>query len=93
MIGCVAKALSSDITVAKSELEDAKWCTRAEVRAAVAAYEAAAGGGGPAPAAADAMAASMAALGFFVPPPWAIAHHLLRAWAARDGKWAFAAKL
>lgn len=27
----------------------------------------------------------MAALGFWVPPPVAIAHHLIRSWALHDG--------
>lgn len=30
---------------------------------------------------------SMEQLGFFVPPPLAIAHHLIRAWANHDGPW------
>ena len=29
----------------------------------------------------------MEQLGFFVPPPLAIAHHLIRAWALHDGPW------
>ena len=29
----------------------------------------------------------MDTLGFFVPPPFAIAHHLIRLWALHDGPW------
>lgn len=29
----------------------------------------------------------MAQLGFFVPPPLAIAHHLIRLWALHQGPW------
>ena len=36
MIGCTAEALSSDLTIDTTELEDARWFTRDEVRAAVA---------------------------------------------------------
>ena len=31
MIGCMARAESSDVTVDKSELEDARWFTRADI--------------------------------------------------------------
>ena len=57
MIGCLAEGESDAITVDRSELEEARWFTRAEVRAAFA---------GEAE--------------FSVPPPLAIAHHLIRAW-------------
>ena len=36
MIGCTAEALSADLTIDKTELEDARWFTREEVRAAIA---------------------------------------------------------
>jgi len=26
-------------------------------------------------------------LDFFIPPPWAIAHHLIKAWASRPTPW------
>jgi len=35
MIGCFAEALSTDIRIDETELEDARWFTRAEVRAAL----------------------------------------------------------
>jgi NAD+ diphosphatase len=60
MIGCVARALSSEVTVDKSELEDARWFTRADIRKSL---------------------AQPGAGGVFVPPPVAIAHHLVRFWA------------
>jgi NAD+ diphosphatase len=59
MIGCHAKALSSEITVDREELEDARWFTRDEVVLMLK---------GEHPAA------------ITVPPPIAIAHHIIRAW-------------
>ena len=35
MIGCTAEALSADLTIDRTELEDARWFTREEVRAAI----------------------------------------------------------
>jgi NAD+ diphosphatase len=58
MLGCSAEAVTRAITVDKSELDEADWFTRDEVRAALAA---------PTPRLA-------------LPPPMAIAHHLIRAW-------------
>jgi NAD+ diphosphatase len=58
MLGCRARARSSEIRVDAHELEEAAWFGRAEVRAALA---------GPTPRLA-------------LPPPLAIAHHLLRDW-------------
>ena len=60
MIGCMARATSSEVTVDKSELEDARWFTRDEILTAL-----------RAPGTGRVM----------VPPPLAIAHHLIRAWA------------
>jgi NAD+ diphosphatase len=37
MIGCLAEALSSELTIDMNELEDARWFTREEVRLGVAA--------------------------------------------------------
>ena len=58
MIGFVAEAESEELAVDRSELADAGWFGRAEVRAALA------GEGGE----------------LVVPPPFALAHHLIRAW-------------
>jgi NAD+ diphosphatase len=60
MMGCFAEAFSTEITVDTVELEEARWFSRDEIRAA--------------------MAAPTATL--MVPPPIAIAHHLLAAWLA-----------
>jgi len=60
MIGCHAEALSRDINRDETELEDARWFSRAEARAILA---------GTHPD------------GVRAPPPMAIAHHLIRAWA------------
>ncbi|NNL65572.1 MAG: NAD(+) diphosphatase [Myxococcales bacterium] len=58
MIGCIAEALSEEITIDPAELEDARWFTRDALRAALA-------GDGSA---------------LIVPPRFAVAHHLIRAW-------------
>jgi NAD+ diphosphatase len=58
MIGCMAEATSQEIQVDHSELDEACWFDRAQVRAALA---------GP--------TAELA-----LPPPVAIAHHLIRDW-------------
>jgi NAD+ diphosphatase len=62
MIACIAEAEDDAITLDTNELEDARWATRDEVRAALAGEAGA----------------------FGAPPPYAIAHSLLRAWV--DGK-------
>jgi NAD+ diphosphatase len=59
MIGCHAQALSRDIVVDSSELEDARFFGRDEVAM---------------------MLARCHPSGLTVPPPVAIAHHLIRAW-------------
>jgi NAD+ diphosphatase len=59
MIGCIAEGVSEAIQVDSTELEEARWFTRDQVRAALA-------------AATEELA---------VPPPMAIAHQLIRAWA------------
>lgn len=61
MIGCTARATTDMVTIDKTELDDARWFTRAEVDAAMA-------GEPDAP--------------FRAPPPFAIAHTLLKQWLA-----------
>ena len=63
MIGCHAQALASDITVDRSELEDARWFSREE---------------------AAAMLRREHPGGLTTPPPFAIAHHIIRAWVEPD---------
>lgn len=64
MIGCHLEALSTAITVDRSELEDARWFARAEAAKML-------GSGHPE--------------GLITPPPWAIAHHVIRAWVEDAG--------
>jgi NAD+ diphosphatase len=59
MIGCHARAENADITVDRTELEDARWFTRDEVAL---------------------MFAGQHPDGITIPPPIAIAHHIIRAW-------------
>ncbi len=63
MIGCFARAESTELVVDTVELEDARWFTRAEVREMIA---------GTHPA------------GLAVPQPFAIAYHLIKAFAENE---------
>jgi NAD+ diphosphatase len=61
-------------------MEDVQWYDRAELRAAIGVYERP----GPLP---EIQKRSWSSLGFFVPPPFAVAYHLIAAWAGRDSPW------
>jgi NAD+ diphosphatase len=63
MIACHAFAEDKDIVIDTTELDDARWFTRAEVREAMAAQVTGAKEGA-----------------FIAPPPFAVAHHLLKWW-------------
>jgi NAD+ diphosphatase len=63
MIGCHAEALSRDLVVDRSELEDARWFDREETIA---------------------MLQRRHPDGLTTPPPVAIAHHIIRAWAEKE---------
>lgn len=66
MIACHAFAEDKDIVIDTTELDDARWFTRAEVREAMAAQVTGAKEGA-----------------FIAPPPFAVAHHLLKWWLAQ----------
>lgn len=65
MIGCFARAATTDIVVDHTELEDARWVTRDELAT---------------------MFADSHPSGFKVPMPFAIAHHLLKAFLEEGGR-------
>ena len=79
MIGCVARATGEGLVVDPVEMAECRWVGLADVRLALAqSIDTASpyvrgGEGGAAPA--------LPPPGFYVPPPVAIAHHLMRAWA------------
>ncbi|KAF9362278.1 NADH pyrophosphatase [Mortierella sp. NVP85] len=75
MVGCHAEAVNEDIDITKEdkELEDAKWFTRAQVLEALNGARTTWGK----PSEDDALR---------VPPSTAIAHHILKAWATREGE-------
>jgi len=60
MLGCIAEALTEEITIDGEELSEARWFDRSQVRSILA---------GEAEV--------------WVPPPLAIAHHLIQHWAAQ----------
>jgi len=70
MIGCWAEATSEEITIDGQELEDAKWFERGEILQAL---------DNPAVTLEDQNWQGLA-----VPPPMAIAHHLIRDWAMKS---------
>ena len=70
MIGCYAEALDETIDYDAAELADCRWFARNDVAALVADVTRHRGVGSPG-----------AEGEFFVPPPMAIAHQLMRAWA------------
>jgi NAD+ diphosphatase len=70
MIGCYCTAVNDRLTIDKTELDDARWFTRAEVQNAMMA--------GRDGAMQDEL------IPFVPPPPVAIAHHLLKWWLAKD---------
>ena len=80
MIGCIARATSYEVLLNPNEMEDVQWYDRNELRAAIQLYERP----GPLP---EIQKRSWSSLGFFVPPPFAIAHHLISAWASREEPW------
>ncbi|KXZ49974.1 hypothetical protein GPECTOR_18g130 [Gonium pectorale] len=80
MLGCMAKARSY-------EMEDVQWYEKEELRAAVQIYDTAAAAPDPDSMAEVPMSVAQLQLGFFIPPPLAIAHHLIRTWALHDGPW------
>ncbi|WIA10138.1 hypothetical protein OEZ85_010345 [Tetradesmus obliquus] len=80
MIGCVARATSYEVLLNPAEMEDVQWYDRAELRAAVSFYNRP----GPLP---EIQKRSWSSLGFFIPPPFAVAHHLISAWASREDPW------
>lgn len=75
MIGCHAEALSEDVDITKEdkELEDAKWFTRSQVLEALKSTRNTWGK----PSDDDTLR---------VPPATAIAHHIMKAWAMREGE-------
>ncbi|KAL4423481.1 hypothetical protein ABPG77_003614 [Micractinium sp. CCAP 211/92] len=79
MIGCIAKAGGDAITVDPQEMEEVRWVRREDVAAAVQLAQSPdspyLGGKG---------SEEGRRLGFFVPPPFAIAHHLLKVWVDRS---------
>lgn len=86
MIGCTAVAAQTvdvPLAVDKSELEDARWFTRAEVEAALAPYYTARGSGGDRSGSGG---GERREARLRVPGPFAIAHQLLKAWLLRSGE-------
>lgn len=95
MVGCVAKACNKQIALDVSELEDAKWCSREDVHRAVISYapvSTAGNGGRTSGVMEQCQTSSLESVEYFIPPPFAIAHHLIKAWTQRDTAW-FGSKL
>eukprot|EP00798_Chlamydomonas_sp_ICE-L_P022077 gene22077-29141_t len=82
MLGCMAKAKSYALRVNTEEMEDVQWYDKAELRAAVKLYDLMQG-----EPVQSLQQKSLETLGFFLPPPFAIAHHLVRLWANNEGSY------
>jgi len=78
MLGCVAQAESEELAVDAVELEEARWFSRDALRAAMQVARS------EPKASEDQQAGRRSDLG--VPPPFAIAHHLIRAWVESDAE-------
>lgn len=81
MLGCMARARSYEVFVNPQEIEDVQWYGRAELQEAIRAYDV------PQVTLAEAQAHSMSKVGFFIPPAFAVAHHLIKLWVGRGGPW------
>jgi NAD+ diphosphatase len=82
MIGCIAKAKNYEVFVNTKEMEDVQWYDKHELVAAVKMYAEAEGSNY-----AETQRNCWSQLGFFIPPPFAVAHHLIRTWALKDSTW------
>ncbi|BDA44335.1 Peroxisomal NADH pyrophosphatase NUDT12 [Coccomyxa sp. Obi] len=80
MIGCVAKATSDELHVDKTEMDEVRWIQRDRVLRVVQASSSSDNPllGGSANVGTD---------DFYIPPPWAIAHHLIKLWADQPSGW------
>ncbi|DBB08850.1 TPA: hypothetical protein ACH3X3_007500 [Trebouxia sp. C0006] len=81
MIGCIAKATSDALHMDESEMDDVRWVGRDQLKKAVedskrkdTPYQ----GGSSEPS---------EGVDFWIPPPTAIAHHLIKSWAERQTAW------
>lgn len=79
MIGCVARATNNEFTVDPEEMEECRWVSLEEAKIAIEhsmspdSPYVQRGGAGSGPVV-------LPPCGFYVPPPLAIAHHLIRGW-------------
>ncbi len=62
-------------------MEDVQWYDRSELLAAVRLYESSS----PDDTMQSLQEKSMESLGFWIPPPVAVAHHLIKTWATSEG--------
>jgi len=95
MIGCIAKTRSETLHIDYSEMEECRWVEKEEVLEALkkslnpeSPFVARGGGQGSAGGEAESVGcavqektSSSSTSVFYVPPPYAIAHHLLKYWA------------
>ncbi|KAJ3158164.1 NADH pyrophosphatase [Geranomyces michiganensis] len=93
MIGCIGQAVTTEIDLVDEELEDAKWFTREQAAAAVAAHGRAEAAGGASTAGAGGFGVWPEGGGIRIPPPYAIAHQLIKAWLGGFGPRELGAKI
>lgn len=73
------EALEKELHMDQDEMDDVRWVSKADVQAAI---SASASG-----AKYDTFNSTAPGLDFFVPPNWAIAHHLIKTWATSSEPW------
>jgi NAD+ diphosphatase len=82
MLGCVARAKTSDIKRHDEELEDARWFDAREVQAA---FQASLSIGRSSPRRSSGpVVDDVSSVLKFIPPPLAIAHHMIKVWLEKQ---------
>ncbi|KAK9805210.1 hypothetical protein WJX72_006176 [[Myrmecia] bisecta] len=81
MIGCVAQATSDALSMDPDEMDDVRWIAKADVRKAVETS------GQPDNPYLGGRSTTPDGIDFWIPPPFAIAHHLIKAWAEKEEPW------
>ncbi|KAI9097284.1 NUDIX hydrolase domain-like protein [Phlyctochytrium arcticum] len=93
MIGCIATAQlhpdgtvdQPDVASADGELEDARWISRSDMQGAVDAHSKPSGNGNVnSNGQWEAGKTGEPSKSYRIPPPYAIAHHLIKAWVAKE---------
>lgn len=81
MIGCIGRALGDELHMDGEEMDAVRWISKDDLLKAIqysSASDSSAGTG---------RAMQEGVLDFYIPPKWAIAHHLIETWASKHEPW------